>query len=208
MDMRFTTRHVLILATIVAIGACQSTAPTASPSPAPAASASPLPGPSIDANADPALAASFPKTIDGQPVTNVQTFHFLDILLTTGAPSTVIDQFNRFASAAGINPRSVNLGTAEVTVGGKAELLQALRARGTDASHFIQPLVAVAQVRNVGARATPRSLTVSASTVGGKNVQVATSPDLTQYYYPTGDTVFILNNVDAATAATILAALP
>jgi hypothetical protein len=217
------TRRLLMLpgfaamSAIIALGACSS-GPTVSPgagstsavtSLAPGESPGiPVSGPSVAASADPVLGARFPTTIAGQPVTNVQTFHFLDYLTSTGTPKTIIDRFNVSASAAGINPRSVNLGTARVTISGKSVLLQALRAPGSDASQFTQPLVAVAQQRDIGAGATARAIALAPSNVGGKSVQVASSADLTQYYYPTGDTVFILNNVDAATAATLLAALP
>jgi hypothetical protein len=204
-----TTRHALILATIVALAACTNTSPTASIAPADTLSiTSPAPGPTVLSEADPLLAAKFPATIDGQPVTNLQTFHFVEYLKATGVRSTLITQFATAASQAGINPNSVNLGQANVTAGGKPYLLQALRAGGVDGSKFMQPLEVVARLRNVGANATPRDVAVVPGTVGGKSVQIARSPDLTQYYYPTGDTEFILNNVDETAAGTILAALP
>jgi hypothetical protein len=206
-----------ILAALVALAACGGnppapTAPTASvaiPSSAPSqARDSPSTSASFNTSVDPELAAKFPKTIDGQPVTNVQTFRFVELMAAIGTPKATVDTFTALTTQAGIDPNGVILGTAEATVGGKSQVVQALRSPGADANRFVQALVALARQRGVGASATSRSIALSGSTVGGKNVQVATSADLTQYYYPTGDTVFILNNVDATTAGTILASIP
>ena len=107
-----------------------------------------------------------------------------------------------------LDPNAISLGTAQVIVGTQSQVIQALRAPGGDANLLVQPLVAVAQLRGIGATATARDIALTPATLGGKNVGIASAPDLTQYYYPSGDTVFILNNLTATDAGTILAALP
>lgn len=157
--------------------------------------------PSFNTSADPDLAAKFPKTIDGQPVTNVQTFRFMEILAAFQTPQAQIDQFVAFANQAGIDPNSITFGTAQCTVAGSTESIQAIRSPGGDANRFIQSLAAIAQ-------ATGSPITLTPATVGGKNVQVADPGDSADYYYPNGDTAWFLSGVDETTAATILAALP
>ncbi len=157
--------------------------------------------PSFNTSADPDLAAKFPTTVDGQPVTNVQTFRFMEILAAFQTPQTQIDQFIAFANQAGIDPNSITFGTAQCKVGGSDESIQAIRSPGGDANRFIQSLAAIAQ-------ATGSPITLSGANVGGKNVQVANPGDSADYYYPNGDTAWFLSSVDPTTAATILSALP
>ncbi len=157
--------------------------------------------PSFNTSADPDLAAKFPKTVDGQPVTSVQTFRFMEILAAFQTPQAQIDQFIAFANQAGIDPNSITFGTAQCTVGGSSESIQARRSPGGDANRFIQSLAAIAQ-------ATGSPITLTPATVAGKNVQVANPGDSADYYYANGDTAWFLSGVDATTAATILTALP
>jgi hypothetical protein len=157
--------------------------------------------PSFNSNADPELAAKFPTTIDGQPVTNVQTFRFIEVLTAFGTDQTVVAQFTAFANQAGIDPNSITFGTASATVGGSSATIQAIRSPGGDANRFIQALAAVAQ-------ATGSPIVLSPANVGGKSVQVANPGDSADYYYPNGDTAWFLSGMDPTTAGTILAALP
>jgi hypothetical protein len=198
------------LAGAIALAACSSTPPAASGAAPPVALPSiaipsitlpsiALPSlPSFTTNADPELAAKFPKTIDGQPVT-VSTFRFAEFMATL--PSASVDQFKAFATQAGIDVNAITFGLAQASVGGSTVSIQAIRSPGGDANRFIQAIVAVAQ-----AGGSPIAL--SPATVGGKNVQVANPGDSAEYYYPAGDTAFLVTNVDATTAATILTALP
>lgn len=157
--------------------------------------------PSFNSNADPELAAKFPTTIDGQPVTNVQTFRFIEVLTAFGTDQTVVAQFTAFANQAGIDPNSITFGTASATVGGSSATIQAIRSPGGDANRFIQALAAVAQ-------ATGSPIVLSPANVGGKSVQVANPGNSADYYYPNGDTAWFLSGMDPTTAGTILAALP
>jgi hypothetical protein len=214
----------IALAAAVALGACTSTTPAASVAlPSVALPSIVIPSftipsfgvgesfaipsfaipslPSFNTSADPELAAKFPTTVDGQPVTNVQTFRFMEILAAFQTPQATIDQFIAFANQAGIDPNSITFGTAQCTVGGSSESIQAIRSPGGDANRFIQSLAAIAQ-------ATGSPITLSPANVGGKNVQVANPGDSADYYYPNGDTAWFLSGVNATTAATILAALP
>jgi hypothetical protein len=157
--------------------------------------------PSFNTSADPDLAARFPKTVDGQPVTNVQTFRFMEILTAIQTDQAQIDQFTAVLTQAGIDPNTITFGTAQCTVGGSTKNIQAIRSPGGDANRFLQSLAAIAQ-------ATGSPIALSPANIGGKNVQVATSGSSADYYYPNGDIAWFLSGVDAATAATILAALP
>jgi hypothetical protein len=227
----FFGRTVLsVLVVGVALGACTSGGPaastgasatTAAPGPS-VVSASPAPAspqagqtstnasapPTTSSGADPVLAAKFPKTIDRQPITNVRTFRFLELMSAIGTPKTTVDQFTAACTQAGVDPGALTFATAEVTVNGLPQVIQALRIPGGEGFRLIAPLLAAAQLRGIGAGGTARPLSVSPTHISGKSVQVATAADLTQYYYPTGDTEFVLNMIDPSTAATILGALP
>jgi hypothetical protein len=210
--------NVAALVAILALGACTASNPTAStgagatPASLPPSHGGspniPSASPSSHTNADPELAARFPKTIAGQPVTNLQTFNFVKLMAALGTPKATVDQFNTSTTAVSIDPGTITLGTAEVTVGTQSQEIQAFRSPGGDAIRLVRPLATVAQLAGIGTAGTASPVALTPASLGGKRVAIASSAVLTQYYYPTGDTVFVLNSITSTAAATILAALP
>jgi hypothetical protein len=172
---------------------------------APSRSPAPASVPGSTANLDPELAARFPGIIDSQPVTNIRIVRYVQTLRTVGVREAVIGQFTSLVTKAGIDPARVTRGTAEARAKGHSELIQAIRFPGGDGSRFVQALAKLDQQRNGNSEPSPIALT--SAVVSGKTVQSVASGATTQYYYATGDTVFVLN-ADANSAATILAALP
>jgi hypothetical protein len=161
--------------------------------------------------ADNALAAKFPKTIDSQPVTNVQTFLFIDLLGFTGQNQAQIQQLSQSLAAFGIDLNTLSSGRADATVGGEDVQLQALRAPGGDASQIVTHYNEIAKVfTQVFGNAEPTTAppTLSQATVGGKNVTVATDAAGNKtFLYPSGDTLWIIDSVTDDQATTILSAL-
>ncbi len=156
------------------------------------------------------LAAKFPKTIDGQPVTNVQTFLFIDMLGFGGKNQQQIQQLAQSLSSFGIDLNTLSSGSADATVGGQDVQLQALRAPGGDASQIVTHYNEIAAVfsQALGNAAPSSAPTLSQTNLGGKAVTLATDADGTKtYLYPTGDTLWIVDNMTDDQAGTVLGAL-
>src|SRR4051812_48542865 len=144
------------------------------------------------------LAAKFPKTIDGQPVTKVQTYLFVDLLGFGGKSQEQIQQFSQSLAGFGIDLSKLSGGTANATVGGEDVELQALRTPGGDANQIVAHYTEIAAVfkqlfGNPDVTAAP---TLSQASVGGKNVTVATDEDGDKtFLYATGDTLWIADGM-------------
>jgi hypothetical protein len=157
------------------------------------------------------LAAEFPKTIDGQPVSKVQTLLFIDMLNFAQQSATQVQQLRQSLSSFGIDLNKLSFGSADATVGGEDVQLQALRAPGADASQIVAHYSEIGAAFNeaLGNPQPSTPPTISQTSVGGKNVTLSTDADGTKtYVYPSGDTIWIMANMTDAQAATILGALP
>jgi hypothetical protein len=156
------------------------------------------------------LAAKFPKTIDGQPVTNLQTYLFVDLLGFGGQNQAQIQQLSQSLAGFGIDLSKLSGGSANASIGGEDVQLQALRAPGGDASQIVTHYSEIAAVFNqvFGNPQPTTAPTLSQATVGGKNVTVATDAEGNKtFLYATGDTLWILDNLTDDQAGTILGAL-
>jgi len=160
--------------------------------------------PSFNTNGDPDLAAKFPTTIAGQPVTNVQTFRLMDLFNAFGQT----EQSQTFAQAMvalGVDPNSVTTGSADSTVNGSDDRITAFRAPGVSASQFLSVLPQVAQALDP----TQPQPVVGQTNIGGKTVTTFTDPQdgSITYYYPSGDTIWSTDATDPADVGVILSAI-
>jgi hypothetical protein len=197
-------------------GAGSSVAPTEAAASAVAGSTEGAPSFAIPSFAVPSfapdndLAAKFPKTIDGQPVTNVQTYLFVDLLGFGGRNEAQIQQLSQSLAGFGIDLNKLSGGSADATVGGEDVQLQALRAPGGDASQIVTHYNEIAAVfgQVFGNAEQTSAPTMSQANVGGKNVTVATDADGNKtFLYANGDTLWIVDNTTDDQAGTILGAL-
>lgn len=150
---------------------------------------------------DPALAAKFPKVVDGQPVTNVTTARFVDFLTALGSTQAEIDPIKTAMAAVGIDLNTVIMGSATATVSGSPIGIQAFRIPGKDANVLIQNYALFATT-NAGD-------VLSKETVGGKNATVVRSSTgfASTWMYANGDTLWSLSTSDQKEAEAVFSAL-
>ena len=162
--------------------------------------------PSFITNADPALAAQFPQTIGGQPVTNVVTYSYAQFLalLASGDPTSA-QSIASILTSAGIDPTTLTLGTAEATVNQDDLNISAVHTPGVDATKVLGIFPQLQQAANP--EASPP--TVEQANLGGKSVAKVTDStgDIT-YAYPKNDVLWTFSASDDTEAATVLQALP
>ncbi len=151
---------------------------------------------------DTTLSAHFPATIDGQPVTDVQSMQWLYLICQFGGQTAL----NSAASGAGpLGIATMSYGSASATVDGESVDLTAFRTPGGDANTIVQALATLAA--QSGTTINPGDVT--ATNISGKNVYVWTDTDgVKGYAYPSGDTLVMFSDVTDSQAAKILAALP
>jgi len=143
-------------------------------------------------NGDPTLAASFPKTVGGQTVSQVQTALYAELFSAFGGGNS--EDAQRFAqsmTAIGVDPNTVSYGSAHVQLA-DSDTITAIRAPGYPAAQPDQPAPIVGQV-----------------SIGGKTVTTFTDSDeKVTYYYPSGDTIWTTDSTNPTDLAAIFAALP
>ena len=148
--------------------------------------------------------AHFPATIDGQPVTDVQSQQWLYFLCYLGGQAS----FEQAASQSNgqINMATSSFAQAKATVDGAEVELTAWRTPGADANTLVQYLGILA-AQSGGNLLNPSG--VQSGNVGGKNVYFWTDDDGTKSYaYPAGDTLIFFEDVTDSQATKILTALP
>jgi hypothetical protein len=154
---------------------------------------------------DPVAEGHFPATIDGQPVTDVQSQQWLYFLCYLGGQA----QFNQAANQASgqLNLANLTFAQATATVDGEEVDLTAWRTPGTDANQLVQKLGFLA-VQAGGNVFDPSA--VQSTNIAGKNVYTWTdSADGTKgFAYPSGDTLVFFEDVTDSQATKILTALP
>lgn len=205
---------VALLAIGVMLAACGSASPTASTTGATTAPGTPGPttAPTAPGSTDGAtfstpsfvpdttLEAAFPDQIDGQPLTRLSSMYFLSALQSGSTPQEDIDGFIAAMQSIGVNPASVSFGSAYATVGGADVYISALRVPGGSAAAVVD------QITRLSGEDPPP--TVTAGTLGGKQVSIVTdSAGGVDYYYFNGEYAWTLYG-DEAQAAVVLAALP
>ena len=196
-------------ATPVATTPAPTTTAAVTPAVTTADVATPIPGTSLappSLTPDPVLASKFPATIDGQPVTGVQTGLYSDIIRQFGGTDAEFQKAVAMFASIGIDFNRMSFGTASGTVDGEAVQLEALRTPDTDANKIVQNYAMM--VGGLDASPPPPP-TMSQSTISGKNVAVAVSSEGdTAVLYATGDTLFLLQGTTDSQTAKILQALP
>jgi len=151
---------------------------------------------------DTTLAGHFPATIDGQPVTDVQSMQWLYLICQFGGQEAVT---SAASEAGGLNIATMSFGSAKATVDGEEVELNAFRTPGQDANAIVEALATIAA--QSGTAINPGDVT--ATNISGKNVFVWTDEDGAKGYgYPSGDTLVMFDEVTDSQAAKILAALP
>lgn len=152
------------------------------------------------------LEARFPTQIDGQPVTELQSVRWVELICLYGGQAGV-DQFKADLPGGGsLNFATLTFASAVATVDGDDVQLSAFRTPGLDANVMVQ---AFAQLAGAISGETTVTGTLSNVTLGGKNVSVWTDEDGTiNYLYASGDVLFGVSDVTDSQANKIFAALP
>jgi hypothetical protein len=147
--------------------------------------------------ADETLKAKFPTTIDGNPVTNVNSSFYIQFLCIFGDADAVA----RFTQAFGNNASAVSLGTGNVTIGDETVTISAFRLAGGDANQMLQHLPELAAA--IGANPEDLgSITSTSKSLGGKNITVLTDADGDEtWIYPSGDTLWSVSGDTSEDAA-------
>jgi hypothetical protein len=162
------------------------------------------PSPSFAQDAE--LVARFPSQIEGQPVEDVNTGFFIQLLCYLGDQEAI----SRFAAAApGTALGSISLGSGRVTLDEEPIVIQAIRIPGGDASQMVQNLPAFA-IALGGDPEDVEGMTTEQISLGGKNAYKVTNNDGdVSYFYATGDTAYTISSgVDEALAGRVFAGLP
>ena len=202
-------RITILLALLVLVGAgcagqsgSEATA-TPSPTPAPtpteeASEGSEAAIPSFDLNGDPELAARFPDSVGGEPLT-VQSFRG-DVFMTGSTDPS----FEAFLDSVGADLEDVSVAFGGLMSGDSLLSVGAFRVVGADEDELETQFLAATEAEGDISGAERRS-------VGGKDVWTATDPTGeapgSMFIYVRDDTVYFLTGSEEQ-AAEILAALP
>ena len=166
------------------------------------------PGPSFAG--DPELAAKFPKQVDGQPVTNVTTVRFIDVMSAfdttpSAAASTKaeLDSLRTIFAGIGLNLDAMVFGSATATVSGSSVGILALRVPGQDANKLVQNYAMIPSALKSGD-------VLSKETVGVKSVTVVRDVGGTAstWMYANGDILWQVESSNQDEAAAVFTALP
>ena len=196
---------------LVIVGACGSSAATSTPGAgksaaggAPSASSG-VPGSQLPIQSfagDPVLAAKFPTTVAGSPVTNVTTVKLVDAYRRFGTTAAQITTIGQALSTIGMDINTVVLGSAEATVNGSSVVISAYRIPGQDANKYIDNYAVFSPLTS--------GQVLSKETVGGKSVTVVrdSSGYASTWLYASGDIAWSVDSSDVAEATAVFAALP
>jgi len=156
-------------------------------------------------SSDPELEALFPATVGGQPVTDVESFRWVEFLCMFGG-QTMVDQMTATIDSP-LNFAALSMATANATVDGDSVQLTAIRFPGQGASNFLTDLAQLVQM--FGGSMADIEGSVTNANIGGKAVQVFSSADgEVAYMYVIGDSLLVLGDMTEAQAAAVLAELP
>jgi hypothetical protein len=150
---------------------------------------------------DPQLEAHFPADVNGNPVTNVSSQSWLDLMCTFGGQTALAGSAGQFGN---LPLATMTFGSADVVINEDDISLSALRTPNQDAGNVIQYLAQIAALSNQGSL----SGNVSQQTVGGKSVYVYTDANgAKSYAVPLGDTLVFFDSATDDEAAAIIGAL-
>jgi hypothetical protein len=167
----------------------------------------PLASPQPSFPNDATLQAEFPEKIAGQAIQNAQTVPMLAFVCYLAGQDSV-DQLRQAFTVLGWDIAGLSVGSfdAPVDQGQDTVNVSAVRAPGQDASKLIANFGIFADIAGISISDSD----LSSMTVSGKNVQAtgADSDGTRSYFYPHGDTLFVLQDATDEQAAAILQALP
>lgn len=214
MPIRRIVTSVALMAVVAGCGSAATAAPGATGAPATAAATDATIAtapPSVAATTgavlpsfagDPDLAAKFPKTVDGKPVTNVNTARMVDFFAAFQTPQAEIDKTRADMTAIGVNIDTLVIGLGQATVGTSTVQIQATRAPGMDASKLL-PVAAQLSIENPTDK-------VTTETVGGKSVSVVRDEGgyASSWLYAKDDIIWQVQTSSQDEAAAVFTALP
>ncbi|MBA2634011.1 MAG: hypothetical protein H0U86_13610 [Chloroflexi bacterium] len=207
---------LLALLLLVAAGCASQSGSSADAEPTPTEAATPEPTateepsedaegsagaiPSFDLNGDPELAARFPDTVGGQPI-SVQSFRG-DTFMAGGGTDP---SFTAFLDSVGAELEDVSVAFGGAMSGESVLSVAAFRVLGADEDQLETEFLAASQAEG-------DIEGLEQTSVGGKDVWSAADttgagPGLSMYIYVKDDTVYFLTGSEEQ-AAEILAALP
>lgn len=215
MPTRRIVTSIALIAVVAGCGSSATSAPGATSAPAsaaPTAAAVASAQPTAAATGglvlpsfagDPDLVAKFPKTVDGKPVTNVNTARMVDFFAAFQTPQAEIDKMRADMTAIGVNIDSLVAGFGQATVGTSTVQIQATRAPGMDASKLL-PVAAQLSMND------PATDKITTETVGGKSVSVVRDQGgyASSWLYAKDDVIWELNTSSQDEAAAVFSALP
>ena len=153
---------------------------------------------------DPDLAALFPTTIGGQPVT-ASTRIRPATCSSTSRPDpkaqAAVQQITDQLSAQGKTVDDMSFGSGQVTLGDKSATIPAFRVKGGDAAQFVDAALAL----TASGQADPRSSTTQ---VAGRDVTVTQDGDAgaKSYIFPSGEVLWFVT-ADEPTLSEIIGAI-
>ena len=156
--------------------------------------------PSFDLNGDPELAARFPDTVGGQPI-SVQSFRGDTFMAGGGADPS----FTAFLDSVGAELDDVSIAFGGAMSGESLLSVAAFRVLGANEDQLETEFLAATQAEG-------DIEGLAQTSVGGKDVwsgadTTGATPGLSMYIYVKDDTVYFLTGTEEQ-AAEILAALP
>ena len=151
---------------------------------------------------DTALEAHFPPMIDGNPVANVTSLQWVNMICMFGGQAALQESATGFGS---LPLSQMSFGSADASVDGDDISLSAFRTPGQDAGGIIDYLKTLAALSNGGASI---SGSLNQTNISGKDVYVFTDSDgAKSYAVPLGDTLVFFDSSTDDEAAKIIAAL-
>ena len=164
--------------------------------------------PSFNTNGDPALAAKFPTTINGAPVTNVSTVNFVAFYQAFAGtdPETQanVQKLVTILQNGGIDPTTFVFGNASVDLDTGTEQIEAFHVPGSSGATLLGLFPQFAAISNNDE--TPP--VIGTANVGGKTVTtVDDGTDQLDYLYPSGDVLWEVSTSSPDAAAAIMAAV-
>ena len=158
------------------------------------------PGPSFSPDTD--LEGHFPPEIDGNPVTNVNSLQWVEMICMFGGQAALQESATGFGN---LPLGQMSFGSADASVDGDDISLSAFRTPGQNAGGVVQYLSTLAAMGNAGMSI---SGSVNQTNISGKDVYVFTDTDgAKSYAVPLGDTLVFFDSATDDEAAKIIAAL-
>lgn len=161
---------------------------------------------SLVLTADPSLEVEFPTTIDGQSLTELASARYVETLCALGGDASITAAQAQLAP--GIDLNDLRVATAQATVDGQPVTIDAYRLP----NHRGDELLSVVGVLSATVAGSEAKFTgdLLQATAGGRSVwQFTNAADGSiSYLYPTGDTLFVVEDATQPQADKVVAALP